>query len=252
MKLEPIPNEPALLLKGRKRTMIIADLHIGIEAELKEAGINIPSQTEKISSHLIELCTQNTIEEVIIVGDVKHNVPLTSRQEHYEIPSIFERLKENVSEVHVIPGNHDGNLKNLLPKWTNMHDAKGFVHMGVGLFHGHTWPSEDVMHCAQVVIAHEHPTIQFVETLGERDSRSCWVRTKFMTETTNKYYPNSNPELIILPAFNELCGGTALNEIRNKFLSPVLTNNLVDMDNAGIYLLDGTFLGKLKDLREKK
>ncbi|MEE9151297.1 MAG: metallophosphoesterase [Thermoplasmata archaeon] len=249
MKLEPIPNEPALLHKAKKRTMIVADLHIGIEAELKEAGINIPSQTKKISSHLIELCTQNEVDKVIIIGDVKHNVPLTSRQEHYEIPSIFERLKENVSEVHVTPGNHDGNLKNLLPKWVNMRDAKGFVSEGIGFFHGHTWPSKDVMRCSQVIIAHEHPTIQFIETLGERDSRQCWVRSNFISEITQKQYPDSKPELIILPAFNELCGGTALNVSNNKFLSPILTNKLVDMDNAAIYLLDGTFLGKLMDLR---
>ena len=43
MKLEPIPNEPALLLKTKKNVLILADLHIGIESELKAAGINIPS-----------------------------------------------------------------------------------------------------------------------------------------------------------------------------------------------------------------
>ena len=249
MKLEPIPNEPALLLKGKKKTLIIADLHMGIEAELREAGINIPSQTEKIVSHVLDLCDQKDADELIILGDVKHNVPLTSRQEFYEIPSIFERLKEKVKEVHVTPGNHDGNLKNLLPKGVTLHNSKGFVHEGVGFYHGHTWPSKGVMHCSQVVIAHEHPTIQFIETLGEVDYRRCWVKTQFNAEKTKKRYPNSRPELIIMPAFNEFCGGTALNDRKNKFLSPVLTNKLVDMDDAKIYLLDGTFLGKLKDLR---
>jgi len=249
MKLEPIPNEPALLLESSKKVLIIADLHIGMEAELREAGINIPSQTEKIASHILSICEQNEPDEVIILGDVKHNVPLTSRQEYYEIPSIFERLKENVSEVHVLPGNHDGNIRNLLPKWVKLYGAKGFIHEGVGFFHGHTWPGDDVMQCSQVVLAHEHPTIQFIETLGEIDYRSCWVKTKFIAERTQKRYPKSKPELIIMPAFNDLCGGTALNSRDSKFLSPVLTNNLVDMDNAEIYLLDGTFLGKLKDLR---
>ena len=248
MKLEPIPNEPALLLTTKKRILIIADLHIGIEAELKEAGINIPSQIEKITAHLNDLCFHNKVDEVIIVGDVKHNVPLTSRQEHYEIPSIFQGLKENVNQVHVIPGNHDGNLKNLLPKWVNFHPTKGFIYEGIGFFHGHTWPNDEVMQCKNVIIAHEHPSIQFIETLGERDSRFCWVRANFLSEPTQKRYPKSNPELIILPAFNELCGGRALNDRDNKFLSPIITNKLVDMDNAGIYLLDGTFLGKLKDL----
>ena len=189
------------------------------------------------------------VDEVIILGDVKHNVPLTSRQEHYEIPSIFNGLKGKVKEVHVTPGNHDGNLKNMLPDWVILHNSKGFVHEGVGFYHGHTWPSKEVMNCSQVVIAHEHPTIQFIETLGERDTRPCWAKAKFIPEATKKYYPGSKPELIIIPAFNDILGGTPLNEKEVKFLSPVLTNKLVDMDDAEIYLLNGTFLGKLKDLR---
>ncbi len=228
---------------------MIADLHIGIEAELREAGINIPSQTEKVAAHLKKLCTENNISEVIIVGDVKHNVPLTSRQEHYEIPLIFERLKDSVSEVHVVPGNHDGNLKNLLPKWVKIHSNKGFVHRGCGFFHGHTWPSLQVMQKKQVIIAHQHPTIQFVETLGERDYRQCWVKTSFNTDAVQEHYPDSKAELIIIPTFNDLCGGVALNSSDFKPLGPVISNNLVDMDNSEIYLLDGTFLGKLKDLR---
>ena len=249
MRLEPIPNEPALLLEGKKKILIAADLHLGMEAELREAGINIPSQTEKLISRLLALCSQNSVDELIILGDVKHNVPMTSRQEFYEIPSIFERLKEKAGNVHVTPGNHDGNLKNLLPKWVALHGAKGFASEGVGFYHGHTWPSKEVMSCRHVVIAHEHPTIQFIETLGDVDYRGCWVKTRFIPEKTKERYPGSEPELIIMPAFNEFCGGTALNDSANSFLSPVLKNELVDMDDAEIYLLDGTFLGKLKDLR---
>jgi metallophosphoesterase superfamily enzyme len=202
-----------------------------------------------MAAHLLELCTQNDIDELIILGDVKHNVPLTSRQEHYEIPSIFQELKDNVNEIHVTPGNHDGNLKNMVPDWVILHDSKGFVHEGIGFYHGHAWPSKEVMECDNVVIAHEHPTIQFIETLGERDTRPSWARAKFILEATKKYYPDSKPELIILPAFNDILGGTPLNEKDAKFLSPVLTNKLVDMNEASIYLLDGTFLGMLKDLR---
>jgi hypothetical protein len=43
-------------------------------------------------------------------------------------------------------------------------------------------------------------------------------------------------------------GGIALNT-KEKLLGPLMTNNLVDMDNSEVYLLDGTFLGRLADLR---
>lgn len=251
MKLEPIPGEPSILIKTKKKVLILADLHIGIESELKVAGINIPSQTEKLAEHLLELCSIHKVDEVIIAGDVKHNVPLTSRQEHYDIPLVFERLKDVVEEVHVAPGNHDGNLRFLLSKWVNIHDSKGFVHRNIGFFHGHTWPGKDVMKCETVIMAHEHPHIQFIETLGERDSRPCWVRARFLSEKTEERYPGSSPELIILPTFNSLCGGNAINDPSQKYLSPVVKNGLADIDNATIYLLDGTNLGILKDLRVK-
>lgn len=250
MKLEPIPNEPALLLKGKEKTLIAADLHIGIEAELRNSGINLPSQTEKMAGHLIRLCKENEVHNVVIVGDVKHNVPLTSRQEYFEIPKIFEELKEYVSEVHITLGNHDGNLKYFLPSWVNIHGTKGFEFKKIGFFHGHTWPSMEVMNCKQVVIAHEHPTILFIETLGERDSRQCWVKAQFIKERSKDRYPNCQPELIIMPTFNPLLGGIAMNT-GEKLLGPIMTNSLVDMDNSEIYLLNGTFLGRLKDLRLK-
>jgi putative SbcD/Mre11-related phosphoesterase len=249
MKLEPIPNEPALLLNGKKKTLIVADLHIGIEAELRESGINIPSQTEKMALHLLDLCKEHDIHDLVIVGDVKHNVPMTSRQEYFEIPRIFERFKDHVETVHITPGNHDGNLKNYLPNWVKIHSTKGFTLKGVGFFHGHTWPKKEVMKCKHVVCAHQHPAILFLETLGERDSRQCWVKADFIAKVTEERYPGSNPKLIIMPTFNDLLGGIAVNERDSELLGPIMKNNLVDMENAEIYLLDGTFLGKLADLR---
>jgi metallophosphoesterase superfamily enzyme len=105
------------------------------------------------------------------------------------------------------------------------------------------------MRCPQLIMAHQHPTIQFIETLGERDSRQCWVRANFIPEIARKRYPDADFELIIMPTFNELCGGLAINSAEAELLGPILKNGLVDMENATIYLLDGTFLGKLKDLR---
>jgi putative SbcD/Mre11-related phosphoesterase len=250
MKLEQIPNEPALLIWNKIRILVVADLHIGIEAELKEKGFNLPSQTEKIVSKLLMLCADHEIDELIILGDMKHNVPLTSRQEFYEIPSILKRLDGVVNRIHITPGNHDGNLMKLLPKRIDYHGSKGFVYEKVGFFHGHTWPSVDVMNCDHVILAHEHPTIQFIETLGGVDYRRVWVKAKLNGKKVQKKYPGSKSEILILPAFNDLCTGTAINDQNSKYLGPILTNELVDMENAEIYLLDGTFVGNLRDLEK--
>ena len=47
--LQPLIDEPALLLK-EKKLLVIADLHIGIESELRENGLQVPSQTRMMEA----------------------------------------------------------------------------------------------------------------------------------------------------------------------------------------------------------
>ena len=47
-----------------------------------------------------------------------------------------------------------------------------------------------------------------------------------------------------MPAFNPLCGGTAVNA--EGLLGPM--RNIIDISRAQVYLLDGTYLGVIKDL----
>ena len=49
-----------------------------------------------------------------------------------------------------------------------------------------------------------------------------------------------------MPAFNPLCGGVAVN--RDPLLGPF--GSLIDVDNTELYLLDGTSLGKINDMKE--
>ncbi|TLZ96954.1 MAG: phosphoesterase, partial [Methanobacteriota archaeon] len=43
MDLEPIPDEPVLMADD---ALVVADLHIGLEEELREKGVHIPSRAE--------------------------------------------------------------------------------------------------------------------------------------------------------------------------------------------------------------
>jgi metallophosphoesterase superfamily enzyme len=63
-------------------------------------------------------------------------------------------------------------------------------------------------------------------------------------------------ELLIMPSFNDFLGGRPLNESRlssgamnETVAGPVLRSNAVDLENAETFLLDGTFLGTLNQLR---
>jgi metallophosphoesterase superfamily enzyme len=63
-------------------------------------------------------------------------------------------------------------------------------------------------------------------------------------------------QLFIMPSFNDFLGGRPLNERRlfkkterEMVTGPVLRTAAVDMKDAEAYLLDGTFLGTLEQLR---
>jgi len=241
--IQPIPNEPALFIEGKK-ILVIADLHIGIESELKEKGVNAESQIRKMTEHLIRLCKKYKPNEIILLGDIKHNIPASTNLERRDV-KIFLKEIQNLGVVHIIPGNHDGNIKWLSPDDTIIHRSDGFILDNVGFVHGHRWPNEEVMMCDQIIIGHTHPTIMLTDRLEYRAFEPCWLKGNFLKDKLFEKYPESkNPEILVEPAFNPLCGGIAAN--KDGINGPI--GKIMDLENSQVYLLDGTSLGRIKDI----
>jgi len=244
MDLQPILDEPALLHK-EKKLLVIADLHIGIETELQESGLQVPSQTDLMKERLIKLIDTYNIADLVILGDVKHNIPASSVQERSDVRRFLDAVK-TYTTLHILPGNHDGNIDRLLSSGIMLHPSSGVVLGGIGLFHGHRWPTDEVMRCDQVVVAHTHPMIMLTDRLGYRTFEPCWLRASCDQEKLHERYPTSrNPLVFVLPAFNPLCGGIAVN--RDPMLGPF--HSLLDIQDAQVYLLDGSAIGKVSDIK---
>jgi len=60
-----------------------------------------------------------------------------------------------------------------------------------------------------------------------------------------KYPDSTNPQVLVMPAFNSLCGGIAAN--KEGITGPI--GKIIEIENAQIFLVDGTYLGKIKDIR---
>jgi metallophosphoesterase superfamily enzyme len=102
------------------------------------------------------------------------------------------------------------------------------------------------MQCDQVIIGHSHPTVMLIDRLGYRTFEQCWLRSPTIVEVLREKYPTSpTTQILLMPAFNPLCGGTAVNQ--DALLGPF--RSLIDVDNADLFLLDGSSLGKVKDLK---
>ncbi len=274
-----LPPDPVALIKTQKtRTMVIADLHIGWEIALSQKGIHVPTQTPKLLRKLTNLISMYKPEKLLILGDVKHTVATAEIGEWHDIPDFFDELKRRMQEIYIIRGNHDGNLEPLLPENIKLLPATGTTIGEVGLFHGHQWPSPNLLKCKTLIMGHVHPVVAFRDPAGFRITKQVWVKTncngvqltqvllqrhkikieKTPEETLKKHYKVKlkTSQLFILPSFNEFLGGRPLNESKpsgyarsGKIVGPVLRSQVVDMESAEAYLLDGTFLGTLNQLR---
>lgn len=229
--IQPIWKKRGLLAD---HTLVIADLHIGYEKELENKGVRLPSQTVDMIDSVVEILREEDIDKLVINGDFKHNIPESTWQEYSEIPEAIDGWLKEVDEIHLIPGNHDGGIDRYLPSDVSIHDPSGWVDDGVGFFHGHAWPSEEVLETGHVIVGHNHPMVTLTDSLGNKEKKQCWIRGKFQL---NSY----SGKFIMMPHLNPLLGGISVNE--DGFLGPFLKN--AEMSEEKVYLLDGTKLGSI-------
>jgi len=244
MDIQPIHGHPALRIDD---AIIIADLHIGVEGHLGSKGFHLPSRTNVMKEDLLDIA--DDASRLIVLGDVKDSVPGSNKQEYREIPDFFQAMLEHFNVVDVVIGNHDTQIEGFLPKHVNIHPASGLRIGGIGMVHGHTWPSPDVMASEMLIIAHNHPTVMLMDGMGRRATEPCWFRAPFRESVAN--YIEHPKEMIMMPSFNRLLGGAPVNVTEERFLGPLVNSEIVDIEEARIFLLDGVCLGKRKDLLVK-
>lgn len=245
MACAPVPDAPAILVDGD--TLAVADLHIGIEAEFEESGVTLPSQTRKMASRLRALVEQTGARTLVLLGDVKHFIPGISPTERRDLPIFFNELYDVLDEIHIAAGNHDANLRPYIGELVTIHKPTGFRLGDAGFVHGHAWPAKDVMAAKVLLMGHNHPAVVFVDAFGARNVQPCWVRVPFRRKHAR--YAKLPGEAIVVPSFNDLCGGTPVNDVRTTFLGPLMTDEVVRLDRARLHLLDGTDLGALSALK---
>jgi len=272
-----LPHPAALIKTAKTKTLAIADPHIGWENALQEKGIHVPSQTPKLLKKLVSLLLEHKPDALVIIGDVKYSVIKAELGEWHDIPDFFTELQRHVADISIIRGNHDANLETLLPEAVKLLPATGAVVGDIGLFHGHKWPSPTLLKCKTLVMGHVHPVVVFRDPSGFRITRQVWAKAQVNTaqlsmtilqqqkvkvesapEATIKKHYGFQPQaarVFMMPSFNDFLGGRALNETRSgkegqaTMIGPMLRSGTLSMDNAEIYLLDGTYLGTLTQLR---
>lgn len=247
-KIRIVANEPALVIEEKKeKTLVIGDLHIGIETQLETEKI-AKKAIEDMINKIIGLVKETKSKNLILVGDIRHKLPaqkeywqqLTDEEEvahriSIEIPDMLFKLKK-YCEVKIIPGNHDGGLKSYFET------ADEIIIGDVGIIHSHKWPSKELMEkISTLIVAHSHPAVILEDEFGYKTRQKVWVKGVLNSKELKTQYDNINKDIsvIVLPVFNPLIIGSPINE-KKRFLGPILKDEILKMQEIEVFLLDGT------------
>ena len=81
MDIEYFPSGPGLQITGEQRILVVADIHMGIESDLRLHGIHLQSRGAERIARLMNLVHDISPDIILLLGDIKHRVPGTSWQE---------------------------------------------------------------------------------------------------------------------------------------------------------------------------
>lgn len=247
--LKVVPGEAALVFREHEEcTLLISDLHLGLEKELAKKGFRLPPYSNRIMDRINSLTERYGANRIIVLGDVKHSIGKVEDIDWNVIPWFFETLLDVFASVEVVPGNHDGGIRSLLPSRVKVHPSDGMVigtEEKVGVTHGHSWPSQEVISCGRMVMGHSHFRYEMRDRFGGRSKEAVWLFAEYdvdrlLTKAGHKGETGKVGELIVMPPFNNLVGGQAINAKGGFDFGPVLSSGTIDVADADIFLLDGT------------
>ena len=247
--LRVVPKEAGLVFtSGGTTTLLVSDLHLGLEKEMAKKGFRVPPYSMKIMDRIRSVSEEYRAEKIVVLGDVKHSIGKVEDIDWNVLPWFFDTLLDLFTSVDVVPGNHDGGIRSLLPARVRLHPAAGVVigdEEKVGVTHGHSWPSQEVIATRKIVMGHSHFRYEMKDRFGAKSREPVWLFAKYDIEELFEragYLPTlkGKGELVVMPPFNKLVGGKSINVPGGFNFGPVLSSGCIDVAQADLFLLDGT------------
>ena len=248
--LKIVPGDAALIFSdAESSTLLISDLHLGLEKELAKKGFRLPAYSVRMVERVKGIAEKYGTKRLVVLGDVKQTVGKVEDIDWGVVPWFFDTMLDLFESVEVVPGNHDGGIKTVLPPRVLLHPSQGTV-LGsgrgrVGLAHGHAWPSEAAIATRNLVIGHSHFTYEMRDALGSRSREAVWVTAEYdvaqlMEGAGYSSKAKGRGKLTVMPPFNRLVGGQPINRSRSFEFGPVLSSRSLSLRDSDIFLTDGT------------
>lgn len=169
----------------RRRTLIVADVHLGKGAAFRRAGIAVPSgDTRRDLERLDVLIAMFAPERLLVLGDLFH-APLQQSENWFGDVDAF-RARHASLALEVLRGNHDRALHRVPPGWRiDWHE--GARHEPPFVF-AHE-PSDDSR--GYGMAGHLHPVLKMRSSMDRLRMPVFWLRERHA----------------VLPSFGGFTGG---------------------------------------------
>lgn len=181
--------------------LVIADLHLG---KATSSAVDAPlGERDEVTDRLMALIEHFGPAEVIIAGDVLHAFDTIPRGVTDALETLREAVEDRVeSPLRLVSGNHDAMLEDLANPITEHRLCDGRT----VVCHGHERPETNA---DRYILGHDHPAIDI-----EGTRYPCFLYGNGAREGV---------DVLMLPAFNRLTIGTAVNRLRPaEFDAPLL------------------------------
>ena len=204
----------ASLYFTEEKTIIIGDLHLGLEESYINRGTFLPKQQYNlIHKNILKILGSVDVKKIIINGDLKHEFSRINKQEWTDVYNFLNLLSKNY-EVEIILGNHDVMIKKILKEQGyNVNDYICFRNLIV--LHGDIIP-EEALDKEMVIIGHEHPSVCIKEG-AKIEKYKCFIKGRWKDKA-----------LIVMPSFNPLIEGNDI--LTENFLSPFINKDVSDFE----------------------
>lgn len=230
-QIEIIDALPILYLVDEE-AMVLADLHLGIEAIMSEDGSFSPyNQTKELTKLVIDYLRVIKPKLLILNGDIKHSFHEPTKIENRDVKGFLEAISLYVKEIHLIKGNHDLFLSWAIKDIENVNFYEESFSKGQYYFtHGDKQLPESLpKEINYVIIAHEHPVFS-----SKINNLQKLKAPTFLLGPLN----NKEAKLIVLPALSSYSVGNPIYPYhKDNLLSPILKENAI-LPEFELFVLD--------------
>ncbi len=173
------------------RILVLADLHIGWEELLNEQGVFVPrSQFKETTKDLKNVFKKiGKVEEVVVLGDLKHEFGQISSQEWREVKGVLDFLKKKAKRVILVRGNHDTILEPIAER-KELTIKDFYIKNRICFFHGHKLFPQCLDKKIKIfVLGHRHPAVILADKY-KKEKYKCFLVGKWKKK-----------KIIIMPSF---------------------------------------------------